>query len=94
MQISQQGDAKEVSEVNQLKNAKSLVQETKEDEVQRWEDLQTVVYSHRNKFCQHVHLTLEISQKLRGDQNYRMDVLSNFCHDQKCKLLCRGVIGW
>lgn len=56
MQISEQGDAKEVSEVNQLKNAKSLVQETKEDEAQRWEDLQTVVYSHRNKFCQHVHL--------------------------------------
>ena len=35
MQISQQGDAKEVCEGSQSKNAKSLVQQTKVDEAQR-----------------------------------------------------------
>ena len=43
MQISQQADAKEESEKIQSKKAKSLVQETKDDEDQRWEDLQLVV---------------------------------------------------
>ena len=47
MQISQQGESKQEDEGNQSKKAKSLVQQTKDDEAQRSEDLQIVVCSQR-----------------------------------------------